>query len=226
MYEEVKYWHLRNHKLFWVLNNSQVRELCIITNFKKAKKGDVIDFGDSETPRIFLLKKGNIKIVKIDDEGNELIIDLIQKGELFGELGFGKGENFNEYAKVLTDQVILCSFNVADFESVLTEYPRLGISYTKFVGFQLKRVKNSYSNLFFKSAKQRLVAFLRDWIEREGKFKEGQVVLSNYLTQQEISQIICTSRQTTTQIFNEWEQKGVISYGRKEIIIQDIKMLV
>lgn len=226
MSEEVKYWHLRNHKLFWVLNNSQVRQLCIITNFKKAKKGDVIDFGDSEIPRIYLLKKGNIKIVKIDEEGNELIIDVIQKGELFGELGFGEMENSNEYAKVLTDQVILCSFNVTDFERVLTEYPGLAISYTKFVGFQLKRVKNSYSNLFFKTAKQRLVAFLKDWIEREGAAKEGQVILSNYLTQQDISQIICTSRQTATQIFNEWEQKGVITYGRKEIIIQDIKMLV
>lgn len=226
MSEEVKYWHLRNHKLFWVLNNSQVRQLCIITNFKKAKKGDVIDFGDSEIPRIYLLKKGNIKIVKIDDEGNELIIDVIQKGELFGELGFDETENSDEYAKVLTDQVILCSFNVSDFERVLTQYPGLAISYTKFVGFQLKRVKNSYSNLFFKTAKQRLVAFLKDWIEREGAVKEGQVVLSNYLTQQDISQIICTSRQTATQIFNEWEQKGVITYGRKEIIIQDIKMLV
>uniref|UniRef100_UPI003593B342 Crp/Fnr family transcriptional regulator n=1 Tax=Aquiflexum sp. TaxID=1872584 RepID=UPI003593B342 len=172
------------------------------------------------------LKKGNIKIVKIDDDGNELIIDVIQKGELFGELGFDEVDHSNEYAKVLTDQVILCSFNVSDFERVLTEYPGLAISYTKFVGFQLKRVKNSYSNLFFKSAKQRLVAFLMDWIERDGKDKVGKVVISNYLTQQDISQIICTSRQTATQIFNEWEQKGLITYGRKEIIIHDLKMLV
>ncbi len=226
MSDEIKYWHLRNHKLFWVLNNSQVRQLCIITNFKKAKKGEIIDFGDSETPRIYLLKKGTIKIVKIDEEGHELIIDVIQKGELFGELEFGEKDNSNEYAKVLTDQVILCSFSVSDFERVMTEYPGLAISYTKFVGFQLKRVKNSYSNLFFKSAKQRLVAFLTDWIAREGKDKVGKVVLSNYLTQQDISQIICTSRQTATQIFNEWEQKGLITYGRKEIIIPDLKMLV
>jgi CRP/FNR family transcriptional regulator len=225
MSDEVKYWHLRNHKLFWVLNNSQVRQLCIITNFKKARKGEIIDFGHSDVPRIYLLKKGNIKIVKIDEEGNELIIDVIQKGELFGELGFGEMANSNEYAKVLTDNVILCSFNVKDFERVLTEFPSLAITYTKIVGFQLKRVKNSYSNLFFKTAKQRLIAFLRDWIEREGKVIEGRAIISNYLTQEEISQIICTSRQTVTLIFNEWEQRGLIVYGRKEIIIENLKML-
>lgn len=224
MSDELKYWHLRNHKLFWVLSNSQLRQLCILVNYKKAAKGDIIDFGDSDVPKVYFLKKGNIKIVKINDDGNELIIDIIQKGELFGELGLCKNIS-NEYAKVLTDRVIICSFNVSDLERVLLEYPGLAVSYTKFVGFQLKRVKNSYSNLFFKSARQRLVAFLTDWIEREGKSKQAPIVLSNYLTQQEISEIICTSRQTATQIFNEWEQKGLIIYGRKEIIIQDLTLL-
>ena len=63
MYEELKYWYLRDHKLFWTLNGSQLKQLCIITGFKKAKKGEIIYFSSSELPRVFLLKKGNIKIV-------------------------------------------------------------------------------------------------------------------------------------------------------------------
>jgi CRP/FNR family transcriptional regulator len=44
MSEELKYWYLRDHKLFWTLSMSQIKQLCIITGFKKAKKGDVIYF--------------------------------------------------------------------------------------------------------------------------------------------------------------------------------------
>lgn len=226
MSDEVKFWHLRNHQLFWVLNNSQVRQLCIITNFKRAKKGELIDFGEKENSRIYLLKKGNLKLVQVDEKGNELIVDIIQQGELFGSLTLDREELEYEYAQVLTDRVVLCSFNVSDFERLLAEYPTLAISYTKLVGFRLKRVKNRYSNLFFKNTRERLIAFLNDWANREGRFSGTEVSLDNFLTQKEISQIICSSRQTTTQIFNEWEQKGLISYTRKEIMIKNLKELV
>ena len=63
MYDELKYWYLRDHKLFWTLSMSQIKQLCMITGFKKAKKGDIIYFSSSDIPRVFLLKKGNIKIV-------------------------------------------------------------------------------------------------------------------------------------------------------------------
>ncbi|MBS4040933.1 MAG: Crp/Fnr family transcriptional regulator [Flavobacteriales bacterium] len=226
MSDEVKFWHLRNHQLFWVLNNSQVRQLCIITNFKRAQKGELIDFGEKENSRIYLLKKGNLKLVQVDEKGNELIVDIIQQGELFGSLTLDREDREYEYAQVLTDRVVLCSFNVSDFERLLAEYPTLAISYTKLVGFRLKRVKNRYSNLFFKNTRERLIAFLNDWANREGRFNGMEVSLDNFLTQKEISQIICSSRQTTTQIFNEWEQKGLISYTRKEILIKNLKALV
>lgn len=225
MSEDVKFWHLRNHQLFWVLNNSQVRQLCIITNFKRAKKGEMIDFGEKESSRIYLLKKGNLKLVQVDEKGNEFIVDIIQQGELFGSLNVEGEDSSYEYAQVLTDRVALCSFGVSDFERLLAENPTLAISYTKLVGFRLKRVKNSYSNLFFKSTKERLIIFLNDWAKREGRMTGNQVCLDNFLTQKEISQIICSSRQTTTQIFNDWEQQGLISYTRKEIIIKNLKAL-
>lgn len=225
MYDELKYWYLRDHKLFWTLSMSQIKQLCIITGFKKAKKGDVIYFSSSDVPRVFLLKKGNIKIVAVDEDGNETIKDIIQKGDLFGELTLESDVNSNEYAKALTDEIIICSFLLSDFENLLLQNPSLALSYTKFVGLKMKRIKNSYANLISKDAKTRLYQFLKDWAEREGKRKDNRVVLENYLTQNDIAQIICTSRQTATQLLNEMETNGLLHYNRKEIIIVDITKL-
>ncbi len=225
MYEELKYWYLRDHKLFWTLSMSQIKQLCIIVGFKKAKKGDVIYFSSSDVPRIFLLKKGNIKIVSIDDEGNETIKEILQKGDLFGELSLVQDSDVNEYAKALTDEVSICSFLLSDFEDLLVRNPSLALSYTKFVGLKMKRFKNNYSNLVTKDAKSRLSSFLKDWAQREGKFEGNKVVVENYLTQNDIAQIICTSRQTATLLLNELEEKNLIYYNRKEIIIDDISKL-
>lgn len=225
MSEELKYWYLRDHKLFWTLNGSQLKQLCVITGFKKAKKGEIIYFSSSELPRVFLLKKGNIKIVSVDEDGNETIKDIIQKGDLFGELELDSDKNSNEYAKALTDEIIICSFLLSDFENLLLEHPSLALSYTKFVGLKMKRIKNNYANLISKDAKTRLLTFLKEWAERDGRIIDNRIVIENYLTQNDIAQIICTSRQTATQLLNELEDKGILYYGRKEIIIEDIALL-
>jgi CRP/FNR family transcriptional regulator len=128
----------------------------------------------------------------------------------------------NEYAKALTDEVSICSFLLSDFEDLLVRNPSLALSYTKFVGLKMKRFKNNYSNLVTKDAKSRLSSFLKDWAQREGKFEGNKVVIENYLTQNDIAQIICTSRQTATLLLNELEEKNLIYYNRKEIIIDDI----
>lgn len=225
MYEDLKYWYLRDHKLFQTLSFGQIKQLCMITGFKKAQKGELVYFSSSDLPRIFLLKKGTIKIVAVDEDGNETIKDIIQKGDLFGELTLESDVMSNEYAKVVSDDVAICSFLMSDFENLLLKNPSLALSYTKFVGLKMKRIKNSYANLISKDAKTRMLQFLKDWAEKEGKKIGNKVIIENYLTQNDIAQIICTSRQTATQLLNEFEANGTVAYGRKEIVIPDITKL-
>ena len=68
-------------------------------------------------------------------------------------------------------------------------------------------------------------SFIKDWAEREGIQEGKKYTISNYLTQTDIAQIICTSRQTATLLLNELEGKNLIYYNRKEIIIDDISKL-
>ena len=225
MYTEAKYWYLRNHKLFWMLNNSQIKQLCIITRFKEAVKGDIIYFSDSDEPKIYFLKKGNIKIVELDENGNEQIKEVIMQGDLFGELSLDNTVKSNEFAQALTKEVAICSFLMKDFEHLMEENPNLAVSYTKFVGFKLKRLRNNYSNLISKDARHRFVSFLKDWSMREGKAEGKKITLENYLTQQDIAQVICTSRQTTVQLITDFETEKQIVYTRKQIVIENIETL-
>ena len=141
---------------------------------------------------------------------------------MFGELTLESDDKNEEYAKVLSDDVTICSFLMSDFEDLLLKNPTLALSYTKFVGLKMKRIKNSYANLISKDAKTRLYQFLKNWAEQEGSKNGNVVTIENYLTQNDIAQIICTSRQTATQLLNEMESNNLLSYNRKEIIIQDI----
>lgn len=213
-----KFWHLRNHKLFKSLKNSEIDDLCIIMRFKEGKKGDLIFFDDQDEPRVYLLKKGRIKIVDSNENGDEIIKDIIVQGELFGELSMAGGsEEVTEYARVLTPSVTICSFRVQEFQTLMGKHPDLALHYTTFIGLRLKRLQNRYSNLFFKDVKMRLIDFFQELIKSEGVAKEGCTVIQNYLTHQDIAGLICTTRQTVNQLINDMERDGWLKYDRKEI---------
>lgn len=221
MSRETQYWYLRNHKLFSVLSNGQIDELCIMTRYKTASKGEIIYFADESEKRIFILKKGAIKIVVADGNGNEIVKEVIMQGDLFGEISLDQTGSGSEYAQAISNDVIICSFRLADFEYLLETHPGIALKYTKLVGFSFKKLKNSYNNLFFKDVKTRLVTFLIDWAEREGQAGADNTVINNYLTHQDIAGVICSTRQTVTQLFNELEAEKLVTYGRKEIVIGD-----
>jgi CRP/FNR family transcriptional regulator, cyclic AMP receptor protein len=219
---ETKYWYLRDHNLFNVLSSSELKTICLITNFKTAKKSEIILFSHDDSTRVYFLKKGTLKIVEIDEKGNEIVKDVLQKGDIFGEFTLMDTAS-DEYAIVVSESAICCSFKMEDFEKVLEANPQLGISYTKWMGFRFKRLQNRYSNLMFKDVRTRLLSFLNEWASKEGVNENNEVILKNYLTHQDIASLICSTRQTVTQLFNEFKEKGILDYSRSEIILKPIE---
>lgn len=223
---DVKYWYLRDHKLFSTLSNQDLTDLCIITRFKEAERGEIIYFADEPVQRIYFLKKGLIKIVEVDEKGEEVIKDIIQQGDLFGEITLTNNKDTHEYAQAISKEVVICSFKLEDFEQLLAKDPALAMKFYKFVGFKFKRLQNKYTNLVFKDVRTRLLYFLKDWVEREGELVNKGAVLNNYLTHQDIAHLICATRQTVTQLLNDLQQEGKLNYSRKEIQIVDLSQLV
>lgn len=217
---ETKYWHLHNHKLMSVLSSAELKEMSIISNFKTAKKGEIIYFSHDETSRVYSLKRGTIKIVEIDIKGNEIVKDILQEGDLFGQFTL-TDETLNEYAVAVSDYVTCCSFRMNDFENIIERNPALALRYTKWMGFRLKRLENRYANLVFKDVRTRLVEFLKDWALKEGTNANDKIILKNYLSHQDIASLICSTRQTVTSLFNDLKEKGALEYTRNEIIIKN-----
>jgi CRP/FNR family transcriptional regulator, cyclic AMP receptor protein len=227
MLEDIKYWYLHDHQLFSVLSREENRALCLIPSFKTVKKNEVVYFSHEEEQRIYTIKKGTLKIVQVDNEGKETVKEILRAGDLFGQYTFDEAmdQNQEEFAMAITEKVIICSFRINEFEEILKRNPNLAIRYTKLVGFKIKRITNSYSNLMFKDVKTRFRLFLKDWAIREGEGKETDIKIKNYLTHNDIAGLICSTRQTVTTLFNELKTEGLIDYDRSEIKVFHVNKL-
>tara|TARA_R110001592_G_scaffold40757_1_gene133546 strand:- start:18391 stop:19095 length:705 start_codon:yes stop_codon:yes gene_type:complete len=224
---DLTFWYLRDHKFFRQISYRDLKSLCVITGFKKGKKGELVFFESENEPMIFFLKKGVIKVVSVDQDGEEVLQEIVRKGDIFGQFPSimeGK-EGRNDYGIVLTQNVVLCSFTVRDFESLIMRKPELALKYIKFIGLKFKRISNNYSNLFLKSAEHRFISFLLEWAHAEGQLLDKETHLENYLTQADLAQIICSTRQTIISLIKKLEEKKLIHYSRKSIEIPELKKL-
>lgn len=224
MSAELKYWYLHKHKLFRNLSFSEIDTLCILKRFKRSKKSEIIDLPLSEKERIYLLKQGTIKLIKVNEEGEEILIDIIQKGDLFGELNLEVPTEKNEFFRVVSEEAIICTFYREKLEEVINKRPDFALSYIKFIGFNFKKIQNSYKNILFKDTKMRLLLLLNMIIEKEG-VETTSFALPNYLTQKDIAQLICTTRQTVISLLGELEKEGMLHYSQKEILIPDVQKI-
>jgi len=222
---DTKYWYLRNHRLFSSISSTELKEICLITNFKTAKKGEIIYFAHDEAKRVYTIKQGILKIVEIDSEGRETVKEILQAGDLFGQFDLENATN-DESAIVLSEQVTVCSFRIEDFEKTIQKNPDLALRYTKLIGVRFRKLENRYANLMFKDVRSRFLLFLKDWVAKEAPELQNNIVLKNYLTHQDIASLICSTRQTVSQLFNEFKQNGILDYSRNSIAIPHLKNLV
>ena len=223
MSSDLKYWYLHDHKLFRNLSFSEIDALCILKKFKRGKKNEYIELPHSNKERIYFLKQGAVKLMRIDEQGDEVLLDLLQKGDLFGDLNLEKASQNQDFFKVVSNEAIICTFLREKLEEVMFKKPDFALNYIKFIGFNFKRIQNSYKNILFKDARTRLLLLLNLIIEKENHEGNDEFVLPCYITQKDLGQLICTTRQTIISLIKTLKNEGVLDDSQKVITIPSIK---
>jgi CRP/FNR family transcriptional regulator len=211
---------LKKYPLWAALSEEEYHDLQVLDNFKEVKEGAFIYFEAFQHNKIYFIKSGYIRLGYLDEVGNRAIKDILQPGDFFGQISLEK-ENLNgEFAQAMRSDVSLCSFTVEKFDALLRKKPQLAVTYSKWIGVRLRRFENRLLNLLQKDAKTRLIHFLEQLLKEAKTRKESgpdEVRIPNYLIHEEIAQLIGTSRQTVTTLFNELKEDGICVYGRKEL---------
>lgn len=217
---------IRNYDLFSHITDEEYHELNLIHHFIEAPKGGYVYFDTHNHNKLYFLKGGTIKIGYIDNEGKEVIKEIIREGEVFGQFTLERNNLNGEFAQAYKSDVSLCAFNIEDFELLLKKKPDLAIQYSKQVGQKLHKFQNRLVNLLNKDIKTRLVNFLLMLAMEEGEgVNDDGYVIHNFLTHEDIAQLIASSRQTVTTMLNELEADGLITATRQVIKIPSVKNL-
>lgn len=220
MAEQSKLWYLENFNLFNGLTPEEMEQLNAITTMQEIPKSRPIYFANEPSRSIYFLKKGRVKLTRTSPEGKELILALVNPGEVFGELSILDDGERTDYA-IAMDNCLICAISREEFISFLNKRPELNLKITRMIGFKIRKYSEKIEELIFKDAAQRVVSFILSQAQQHGKRVGDQLFLKPFLTHQDIAELTACSRQTVNSVLTGLREKGIIDFDRRKLIINN-----
>lgn len=185
------------------------------------KKGERVMSEDDVARGVYFIYSGAVKLTKQDENGNEVIVCIKQKGDVFAEacLFTQKTQCYPATATMLEDGKILF-LNKNELERDLYDYPELAIQMIRYMSDSLREMTAQFRDVALLDVYAKTVKTL----ERLGKkFNTGQNRwnIEIPLTVQEFATVVGTSRESVSRVFSKLKKQEMIDMKSRKIIILD-----
>lgn len=215
---------LAAHFLLRYLTREELRQLAATSTLSNhAQRKTIFQKGDPGDSMMAVIR-GRVKICTHSADGKELVLNIIDKGGLFGEIAVLDGEPRTADAVALeeTDLLVLergrlLPFLIANPETML-----------RLMSVLCKRVRQTSAHLedvLFFEAPSRFARWLLRLAETFGKPVPGGTRIDLKLSQQQMGSLVGISRETINKHLGEWAKANTIAIQSGIITILDKEAL-
>jgi CRP/FNR family transcriptional regulator, cyclic AMP receptor protein len=210
---------LRTVPIFSELSDADIASLARLTSRRSCPKDTVVFFENEEGDSFFIIVDGRIKVTILGDDGREVILSVLGRGDFFGEMALLDNEPRSATAIAVEDTELL-SLHRNDFQGVLTDNRSIMSALIKILTARLRRANHQISTLALLDVYGRVARVIVDTARDEGKrLKDGRIAFRR-ATHQEIANRIGTTRETVTRMLKDLERQGLIHIDGKEVVVQ------
>ena len=210
---------LRTVPIFSELPEADIAALARLTSRRTCPKDTVVFFENEEGDSFFCIVEGRIKVTILGDDGREVILSVLGRGDFFGEMALLDNEPRSATAIAVEDTELL-SLHRNDFQSVLSDNRSIMSALIKILTARLRRANHQISTLALLDVYGRVARVIVDTARDEGKrLKDGRIAFRR-ATHQEIANRIGTTRETVTRMLKDLERQGLIHIDGKEVVVQ------
>ncbi|MEX1156602.1 MAG: Crp/Fnr family transcriptional regulator [Chloroflexota bacterium] len=215
---------LREIDLFTGLSLDELREISRTLPMTTCQIGGLITSPDEEDERLYIVKRGRVRLYRLTPDGKQLTLDILDKGRIVGRMSW-LGQELNEvYAEAIEDAVV-CSFTPSELRRLIDRFPGIGLNIIRYLSDRLAASEREREVMAFRSVEQRLAARLMELAERFGQPSGDGVAIDARLTQQELADMIGTSRETLAMTISSLRERGVLEMQNQRVVIHDVEGL-
>lgn len=218
MLEEVTF--LRNVPIFNELSDQELDKIAALGVRKKYKKGSIILLEEETGAALFVIITGKVKIVRMDDDGREVILSILGESDFFGEMAILDGLT-RSASVVATSKSELFMIHRRDFLRLLNDYPMVAIALLRELTGRLRKADTQIKSLSLKDAAGRVANVVLQLADEVGMFRKGRVEIDELPLQQDLANMAGTSRETISRMIHKFIKKGYLQLQGNKLIIND-----
>jgi len=182
------------------------------------RKGQTIYSQDQPSSSIYLVIDGKVKVCRLADDGRQVVVDIYQPDEFFGESAFVAQSQRTELAVALENTKVM-TWGVSEIEDIATRRPKLGIALVQLLVERSMDFGSRIESFSVDNIARRLARALIRFSERLGHQTEDGSVQMIPFTHELLSQYVGTSREIVTHYMNQFRRQGYLRYSRKGILL-------
>lgn len=175
------------------------------------EQGDPVD-------AFFLLLDGHVRVVKINPQGEQIIVRYISSGEL---LGIGQAIGLTSYpaSAIAARDCVLLRWPTTHWGAILERYPGFATNTYATVGGRLQDMQDRIMEMATERVEQRVAHALLKLVEQTGRKTDEGVLIDFPISRQDISEMTGTTLHTVSRLLSAWEQEGLVKSGRQRITV-------
>jgi CRP/FNR family cyclic AMP-dependent transcriptional regulator len=190
--------------------------------FTAAKGSAIYEAGDVERT-FFFLRRGVVKVGAVTDDGREVIYDLRKDGDVVGELCVCDIPRRDRAVALEPTEL-----TAVPYEEILDSLQQNRDALQEVLEAICRGLSSAYDQVGLLSSGgtlERLVKVLLRLAKQFGRSSGGLVELDVYLTQEEISQMMASSRERASVALNLLRDRAMVQYSRGGHLLLDVRAL-
>jgi CRP-like cAMP-binding protein len=212
---------LREVDLFAGLSLAQLKEISRTLPMTACQSGGLVTSPDVEDERLYIVKRGRVRLYRLTPDGKQLTLDILDKGRIVGRMSWLGQELTDVYAEAIEDAVI-CSFTPQELQRLIDRYPSIGLNIIRYLSDRLASSEREREVMAFRSVEQRLATRLLELAERFGQAEQGGTAIDARLTQQELADMIGTSRETLAMTISSLRERRILQMENHRVVVLDM----
>ena len=188
------------------------------SNIVEYRKGQLIYNQDQPSTNIFLVIDGKVKVSRLAADGHQVVVDIYQPDEFFGESAFLNLPHRAEQASALEDARLM-AWTASEIEDIVMKRPRLAVALLQILTQRTIDFTRRIEGFSVDNISRRLARSLLRFSERLGTQEEDGSVRMAPFTHELLSQYVGTSREIVTHYMNQFRRLGYLRYSRKGITL-------
>ncbi|MCA0984985.1 Crp/Fnr family transcriptional regulator [Halobacillus yeomjeoni] len=195
--------------LFDELSRDELMIIDEMSEMSPVKKGSIILSPDHPIEALFLLKKGQVRLYRMNEQGKQFTMDILVDGNIFGETSTVTLTDDQMYAEAMTDTYI-CTLSHKDFEQFIEKNPKIALKLIDILSSRLKDFYSLSEKIALSDVRQRLLFLLLMLSEKTGRRKKNWQTIEMKLTHQDLANMIGATRETTSAVMSQLKKEGYL----------------